>query len=142
MKKSYFKISLSLFTALLPIDGRTEEIATDGAPPTEEVLAISQDVANTMTPDYVAPSDLDNTGVLRLDRTEDSAVMVFKSGVFSDKVDLLLGDSGCWEGDGLAAHISFCSEKEALFSVRGGPTLTCKHHSGVFFGPCEIESES
>ena len=118
-----------------------EEIASDGAPPQGEAQAISQDVANTMNPEAVSPSELALQGVIRLDRTEDDTVMIFKSGEFSDKVDLVQDSSGCWVGDGLAAHISFCNEDKASFAVRGGPTLTCAHHSDIYFGPCEVEKE-
>lgn len=127
---------------LLSSPAFSEDIATDGAPPPEESQAISQDVANTVNPEAESPSELAQAGVIRLDRAEEGSVMIYKSGIFSDKVELVSDESGCWVGDGLAAHISFCSSDEAAFSVRGGPVLTCPHHSSIFFGPCEVKKST
>jgi hypothetical protein len=121
--------------------GYSQEIATDGAPPPEESQAISQDVANTVNPEATSPSELSQQGVLRIDKPDDETALIFKSGIFSDKVELVPDGFGCRVGDGLAARISFCSSDKASFSVRGGPTLNCPLHSGVFYGPCEVERE-
>lgn len=139
---AFKKTSILALGLLLSTPALSEEIATDGAPPPEEAQAISQDVANTVNPEAESPSELAMAGVIRLDRVEDGSVMIYKSGVFSDKVELVTDESGCWVGDGLAAHISFCSSDEAAFTVRGGPVLTCPHHSSIFFGPCEVKKST
>lgn len=118
-----------------------EDIATDGAPPPEELQAISQDVANTLNPEAITPDELSQVGVIRLDRANEHTVLVYKSGTFSDKIELVADEAGCFTGDGLAAQVSFCDSEKASFIVRGGPALTCPHHSGIFFGPCEVRGE-
>jgi hypothetical protein len=118
-----------------------EDVATDGAPPPDELQAISQDVANTLNPEATTPDELSQVGVIRLDRADERTVLVYKSGTFSDKIDLVADESGCFSGDGLAAQVTFCDSQRASFVVRGGPALTCPHHSSIFFGPCEVRGE-
>ena len=132
-------LSCSIISAIHP--SLAEDIATDGAPPPEELQAISQDVANTLNPEATTPDELSQVGVIRLDRADERTVLVYKSGTFSDKIELVDDESGCFSGDGLAAQVTFCDSQRASFIVRGGPTLTCPHHSGIFFGPCEVRGE-
>jgi len=132
-------LSCSMISAIHP--SFAEDIATDGAPPPEELQAISQDVANTLNPEATTPDELSQVGVIRLDRADERTVLVYKSGTFSDKIELVSDESGCFSGDGLAAQVTFCDSQRASFIVRGGPTLTCPHHSDIFFGPCEVRGE-
>ena len=132
-------LSCSIISAISP--SWAEDIATDGAPPPDELQAIIQDVANTLNPEASTPGELSQVGVIRLDRADEQTVLVYKSGSFSDKIDLVADESGCFSGDGLAAQVTFCESQKASFVVRGGPALTCPHHSGIFFGPCEVRGE-